>query len=76
MKQEDKAEYLEEYAEDKKKGIPFFPDAVFKDVLVGLIVLIVLIGLSYFAGAPLEERADPSDSDYTPRPEWYFLWLF
>ncbi|MFW2340676.1 MAG: c-type cytochrome, partial [Acidimicrobiia bacterium] len=20
--------------------------------------------------------ADPSDSDYTPRPEWYFLWLF
>lgn len=76
MKPEEKAEYLEEYAEDKKKGIPFFPDAVFKDVLVGFIVLVILIGLSYFAGAPLEERADPSDTDYTPRPEWYFLWLF
>ncbi|MDF1596094.1 MAG: c-type cytochrome [Acidimicrobiia bacterium] len=76
MKPEDRAEYLEEYAKDKKKGIPFFPDAVFKDVLVALIVLIVLIGLAYFGGAPLDERADPSDSEYTPRPEWYFLWLF
>ncbi len=76
MKPEERSEYLEEYAEDKKKGIPFFPDAVFKDVLVGLTVLIVLIGFAYFGGAPLEERADPSDADYTPRPEWYFLWLF
>ena len=76
MKPEDRAKYLEEYAQDKKKGIPFFPDAVFKDVLVGLTVLIVLIGFAYFGGAPLEERADPSDSNYTPRPEWYFLWLF
>ena len=76
MKPEDRSEYLEEYAEDKKKGIPFFPDAVFKDVLVGLTVLVVLIGFAYFGGAPLEERADPSDSNYTPRPEWYFLWLF
>ena len=63
MKPEERSEYLEEYAEDKKKGIPFFPNAVFKDVLVGLIVLVVLIGFAYFGGAPLEERADPSDSD-------------
>jgi mono/diheme cytochrome c family protein len=76
MKPEDRSDYLEEYTEDKKKGIPFFPDAVFKDVLVGFIVLVVLIALAYLGGAPLEERADPSDSDYTPRPEWYFLWLF
>ncbi|MDH5372171.1 MAG: c-type cytochrome [Acidimicrobiia bacterium] len=76
MKREERAEYLEQYAEDKKKGIPFFPDAVFKDVLVGFLVLLFLIGLAYFGGAPLEERANPSDSDYTPRPEWYFLWLF
>ena len=26
--------------------------------------------------APLEPQADPSDASYTPRPEWYFLWLF
>jgi mono/diheme cytochrome c family protein len=76
MRKEEQAEYLDEYAEDKRKGIPFFPDAVFKDVLVGFLVLVILIALAFFEGAPLEERADPSDSDYTPRPEWYFLWLF
>lgn len=27
-------------------------------------------------GAPLELRADPAASEYVPRPEWYFLWLF
>lgn len=26
--------------------------------------------------APLELPADPADSDYVARPEWYFLWLF
>ncbi len=26
--------------------------------------------------APLELPADPTDSGYVPRPEWYFLWLF
>ena len=26
--------------------------------------------------APLEIRGDPTDSEYVPRPEWYFLWLF
>jgi mono/diheme cytochrome c family protein len=27
-------------------------------------------------GAPLEARANPADTSYTPRPEWYFLFLF
>jgi ubiquinol-cytochrome c reductase cytochrome b subunit len=26
--------------------------------------------------APLEPRARPADTEYVPRPEWYFLWLF
>jgi ubiquinol-cytochrome c reductase cytochrome b subunit len=26
--------------------------------------------------APLEPRADAADTEYVPRPEWYFLWLF
>jgi mono/diheme cytochrome c family protein len=76
MKKEEEAQYREEYAEAKKRGIPFFPDAIFKDAIVALIVFVVLIGLAVFAGASLEEVADPSDSSYTPRPEWYFLFLF
>ncbi|NIM92719.1 MAG: c-type cytochrome [Anaerolineales bacterium] len=76
MKNEEKQEYLEEYKKAKEKGIPFFPDAIFKDAIVALGVFLILAALVIFIGAPLEERADPSDTTYTPKPEWYFLFLF
>lgn len=76
MNEQDRQQYLEKYQEQKKKGIPFFPDAIFKDAVVSLLIFIVLLALAYFVGAPLEERANPADSSYTPRPEWYFLFLF
>ncbi len=76
MRPEDREEYLEKYAEEKKKGEFFFPDAIFKDAIVMLVVFVTMVALSIFEGASLEEIADPSDSSYTPRPEWYFLYLF
>ncbi len=76
MNEQDKQEYLESYHEAKAKGSPFFPDILFKDALVSLIILGGLIALAYFLGAPLEARANPADTTYTPRPEWYFLFLF
>ncbi len=76
MDEKAKQEYLEKYKKAKEKGIPFFPDAIFKDAVVALIVFLVLAGLSFFLGVPLEERANPADTNYNPRPEWYFLFLF
>lgn len=76
MNEKEKQQVLQEYQEAKKRGVPFFPDAVFKDAVVALIVFLTLVGLAFFAGAPLEPRADPADTTYTPRPEWYFLFLF
>ena len=76
MNEQEKREYLERYNQAKKKGLPFFPDIIFKDAVVSLLVFLVLVGLAYFVGAPLEERANPADTSYTPRPEWYFLFLF
>jgi mono/diheme cytochrome c family protein len=76
MDEQDKKEYLESYKEAKEHGIPFFPDALFKDAVVSLIIFLILVGLAYFVGAPLDERANPADANYTPRPEWYFLFLF
>jgi mono/diheme cytochrome c family protein len=32
--------------------------------------------MAIFLGAPTEAKADPTVTDYIPRPEWYFLWLF
>jgi mono/diheme cytochrome c family protein len=74
--EKEKQEYLEHYQQAKKKGVPFFPDVLFKDAIVSLLVFLALVALAYFVGAPLEERANPGDTSYTPRPEWYFLFLF
>ncbi len=76
MDEKDKREYLERYQAAKQKGAPFFPDILFKDAVAALAVFLILVALAYFLGAPLEPRADPSDTSYTPRPEWYFLFLF
>ena len=76
MNEQEKQEYLEGYKKAKEKGVPFFPDILFKDAVVSLVIFLALIGLAYFLGTPLEARADPADSNYTPRPEWYFLFLF
>lgn len=76
MNEKERQEYLEQYKKEKEKGVPFFPDILFKDAVVSLVIFIVLIVLAYFVGAPLEPRADPADTSYTPRPEWYFLFLF
>ncbi len=43
---------------------------------ISLLIFSILIALSYFLGAPLEDRANPADTSYTPSPEWYFLFLF
>ncbi len=76
MKDYEKQEYLAKYRSQKKTGVPFFPDILFKDAVISLAVFLLLAALAYFAGAPLEERANPADATYNPRPEWYFLFLF
>ncbi len=76
MNEQEKQSYLSRYRQAKETGVPFFPDVIFKDTLVSLLVFIVLAALAFFLGAPTEARADPADTTYTPRPEWYFLFLF
>jgi len=76
MNEQEKKAYDKKYKEAKEKGVPFFPDIIFKDTIVVLIVFIILVALAYFIGAPVEARANPNDTSYTPRPEWYFLFLF
>lgn len=76
MNEQEKQAYLEKYKKAKEKGVSFFPDILFKDSIAALLVFLIILALAYFIGVPLEERANPADADYTPRPEWYFLFLF
>ena len=61
---------------DDRPKRKFFPEQVFKDVCAIFAVFAVLFFLAAAARAPLERLADPTDTTYTPRPEWYFLFLF
>jgi menaquinol-cytochrome c reductase cytochrome b/c subunit len=69
-------EYLREYSIQKSQGKPFFPYAVTKDSLMACVVLAVIIAMSLLLGAELGPKADPTTTTYTPRPEWYFFFLF
>src|ERR671915_1894167 len=40
------------------------------------ITLGVIIAMAILFGAELGPKADPTTTTYTPRPEWYFFFLF
>ena len=76
MNNREKERYLREYYILKGQGKPFFPYAILKDSLMACIVLLVIIVMSIVLGAELGPKADPTTTTYTPRPEWYFFFLF
>lgn len=76
MNQREKEQYLREYAMMKAQGKPFFPYAVAKDSAMAVVVMAAIITLSIVLGAELGPKADPTTTTYTPRPEWYFFFLF
>jgi menaquinol-cytochrome c reductase cytochrome b/c subunit len=76
VEDDNKQHYKERYNSEKEQGVKFFPDIVYKDMIAAFGVFIVLVGLAVFIGVSADPPADPNDSTYIPRPEWYFLWLF
>lgn len=59
-----------------KSFVPFFPYWVVNDAIAGLGLLALLVFLSATQRAPLEFPADPTSSNFIPRPEWYFLFYY
>ena len=76
MNAQEKERYLREYYILKNQGKPFFPYAILKDSVMACIVLLVIIAMAIILGAELGPKADPTTTTYTPRPEWYFFFLF
>ncbi|MHB8173578.1 MAG: cytochrome b N-terminal domain-containing protein [Nitrospirota bacterium] len=62
--------------EKAKIEAPFYPDQVFKDMVLFLLAFAALVALSNLYPAPLGSVADPTVKTYVPRPEWYFLFLY
>jgi menaquinol-cytochrome c reductase cytochrome b/c subunit len=76
MNQREKEAYLREYSILKSQGKPFFPYAVAKDSIMAVVVMAAIITMAIVLGAELGPKVDPTTTTYTPRPEWYFFFLF
>jgi menaquinol-cytochrome c reductase cytochrome b/c subunit len=72
------------------RGKPFYPYAMFHDTVMSMVVVCVIAGLAalwYFTsgeeagdagvlGPRYTEESDPGTISFTPRPDWYFFFLF
>jgi mono/diheme cytochrome c family protein len=71
----EREQYLREYSIVKNQGKPFLY-SVAKDSVMACITLAVIMLMAILFGAELGPKADPTTTTYTPRPEWYFFFLF
>jgi ubiquinol-cytochrome c reductase cytochrome b subunit len=54
----------------------FYPRQVLMDTVVALLMICVLALFSYFSPTELGPKANPADTQFVPRPEWFYLPVF
>src|SRR5213076_95343 len=74
-----------------RRGKPFYPFAMFHDTVMSLVVVVVIITLACiwkwtaditpsdytgWLGAVYTDKADPGTTNFVPRPDWYYYFLF
>jgi quinol---cytochrome c reductase cytochrome c subunit, bacillus type len=90
--EERRAEFQQYKRDVKERGKPFYPYAMFHDTVMSLIVVSVIVGLtviwkftahegttdhdSGWLGKLYDDKADPGTTNFVPRPDWYFYFLF
>jgi ubiquinol-cytochrome c reductase cytochrome b subunit len=74
----EKGVYEDEYrALLKREGVPFFPNAIGKDMIfAGLVTLGIIFCAVFFGPKGPEGEPNPTLIDTQPRPDFYFLSLF
>jgi mono/diheme cytochrome c family protein len=71
-----KEAYKRDYAQAKAEGKPFFPYAVYKDLMIASLAIGIVIALAIWHRVEVGEPVNPASTDFVPRPEWYFFFLF
>ena len=73
-----KATYEKEYHElTEKTGIPFVPDAAWKDAVFAAAILFSVMACAFFFGpfGP-SGQPDPTIIQTAPKPDFFFLWIY
>lgn len=74
----DPATYRQRYhALLRREGVPFWPNAAWRDVVFATFVVTAIVALAVILGPPaLSKPPDPTIIDAYPAPDWYFLFYF
>lgn len=76
MNRGQKEYYKRDYAQAKAEGKPFFPYAIYKDHVVAMLAVFGVVAMAIWQRVEVGEPVNPATTDFIPRPEWYFLFLF
>jgi mono/diheme cytochrome c family protein len=90
--EERRAQFQRYKQDVKERGKPFYPYAMFHDKVMSLVVVTVIVALaviwkyttpgdhtgtgSGWLGPLYTDKADPGTTNFVPRPDWYFYFLF
>lgn len=55
--------------------VPFWPEHLLKELVVGFVAVLTLAIFAHFTPAPLGPPADPGDWAFQPAPDWYFYFV-
>ena len=67
---------FEDEPEDAPKHFDFFPDHLYTELIVGLVLMVVLSALATILPAEMGARADPLNTPSVIKPEWFFFATF
>jgi ubiquinol-cytochrome c reductase cytochrome b subunit len=70
--------YVQEYHElTKKDGVPFVPEAVWKDMFFSAFIIVcVMACAAYFGPYGPNGQPDPTIVQTVPKPDFFFQWLY
>jgi len=66
----------EDPASPKLRAEPFYPKQLVMDMGFAVLIIVALGFLAYFWPTELGPKADPADTQFLPRPEWYYVPVF
>ena len=67
---------FEDEPEEAPKTFDFFPDHIYTELIIGLILMVVLSALATIQPAGLGPPADPLHTPSEIKPEWFFFATF